>query len=188
MSKSNRENVMRSSATGRSSGRAPRRTRQPAARSISRRKSRRKNSNEYKRRLPYLSASYSMALKILAERITDRRDKALLWVLVDSELRPTEMVSLSRGQIRIRIEKQKDKSFKASGTGCLTRTSTEPVRKFRIGPEAVEALRDYLNSDRVRGDHPALFTERPGQRMTIHTLMPMIDDWIRQAQAKDKAD
>lgn len=187
MSKSNRENVRRPSATIRRSGRAPRRTKQLAASSISHRKSRRKNGNECKRR-PYLSARDSVALRILAERTTDRRDKALLWVLIDSELRPAEIVSLSRGQIRIRIEKQRDKSLTALGTGCLTRTSTEPGRKFTIGPEAVEALRDYLNSDRVRGDHPALFTERPGQRMTIHTLMPMIDSWIRQARAEDKAD
>ncbi len=158
------------------------RKKQLAAGSISRRKSRRKNSNKYKRRHPYLSAKDTVALKILAERITDRRDKALLWVLIDSDLRPTEMVNLSRGQIRIGIEKQWDKSLKVLGTGCLTRTPTEPGRKFTVGQEAVEALRDYLNCDRVRGDHPALFTERPGERMTIHTLMPMIDSWIRQAK------
>jgi integrase len=144
MSKSNRENVMRPGATIRSSGRAPHRTKRPTARSTPRGRSHRKNGTAHKKRSTYLPAMIIGPLRAIAERITDRRGRAILLVLIDSELRPSELVGLSRGQIRVRFEKQKDKRLEASGAGCLTRTATEQGRKFTIGPEAVEALRDYL--------------------------------------------
>jgi len=50
---------------------------------------------------------------------------------------------------------------------------------------AVDALRNYLNLSRVRGDCHALFTDR-GERITTSTLLALIEDWIRQA--KDQAD
>jgi integrase len=186
MSKSNQENLIRSGVTIRNSGRAPHRTKQPTASATPRPRSHRKNGTKRKKRPPYLPARIIGPLRAIAKRMTDRRDRAILLVLIDSGLAPLDLLGLSRGQIRIRIETQRDKSQKASGTGCLTRTSTEPGRKFTVGPEAVEALREYLNSDRVRGDHPALFTKSPGERMTIHTFAPMLDSWIRQA--KDQAD
>ena len=173
---------MTSSATIRSSGRAPHRTKRPAATSAPRRRSHRKNRTEHKKRPPYLPARIIGPLRAIADSITDRRDRAILLVLIDSELRPSELVGLSRGQISVRFEKQKDKSLKASGTGRLARTSTEPGRKFTIGQDTVGALQNYLNRDRVRGDHPALFTQSPGERMTIHTFAPMLDSWIRQAK------
>lgn len=176
---------MKLGVSPRNSGRAPRRTKQPTPKPNQQR-FRRKTTKKHSRRPSYLPARIVGPLRAIAESITDRRDRALLLVLIDSELRPSELVGLSRGQIRVRFEKQKDKSLKALGTGCLTRTSTESGRKFTIGPEAVEALREYLNHDRVRGDHPALFTERPGERLAIHTFAPMLDSWIRQA--KDQAD
>ena len=181
----NGKHQMKSGVSPRNSGRAPRRTKQPTVRATPRPRSHRKNGTAHKKRSPYLPARIVGPLRAIAERITDRRDRAILLVLIDTELGPSDLLGLSRGQIRIRIEIQRDKSQKALGTGRLTRTSTEPGRKFTIGPEAVEALREYLNSDRVRGDQPALFTDR-GERMAIHTLMPMIDSWIRQA--KDQAD
>jgi integrase len=185
MSNWNGKHQMKSGVSPRNSGRAPRRTKQPTPKPNQQR-FRRKTTKKHSRRPPYLPARIVGPLRAIAESIANRRDRALLLVLIDSELRPTELVGLSRGQIRVRFEKQKDKTLKALGTGCLARTSTEPGRKFMIGPEAVEALREYLNSDRVRGDHPALFTERPGERLAIHTFAPMLDSWIRQA--KDQAD
>ena len=185
MSNWNGKHQMKSGVSPRNSGRAPRRTKQPTP-EPNQQRFRRKTTKKHSRRPSYLPARIVGPLRAMADSITDRRDRALLLVLIDSELRPSELVGLSRGQISVRFEKQKDMSLKALGTGCLTRTSTEPGRKFTVGPEAVEALREYLNHDRVRGDHPALFTDRPGERLAIHTFAPMLDKWIRQA--KDQAD
>ena len=178
---------MKLGASARNPERFVPRTGKPVAKS-NKQRPRRKTTKKDTRRPSYLPARIIAALRALAATMTNRRDKALLLLLVDSELKPLDLLSLSRGQIRVRFETQVDKSQKAVGTGCLTRASTEPGRKFTIGPEAVEALREYLNHDRVRGDHPALLTERPGERMTPRTLMAMLDDWIRQANDQAVSD
>ena len=80
---------------------------------------------------------------------------------------------------------QPDGNVRAEGAGSLTQPRAEHGRRFVIGQEAVDALRDYLSMCRVRGDCTALFTDR-GERMTTAALMALIDDWI--GQAKNLAD
>src|ERR1019366_911806 len=127
----------------RDEGRLGSRTRKPAPKP-SKQRSRRKTSKKLYSRPSYLPARIIEPLKKLGDGMAGRRDRALLLVLVDSELTPLELVSLSRGQIRVHFARQKDMSVKAFGTGCLPRTSNEPGRKFTIGHEAVGALRDYV--------------------------------------------
>ena len=156
------------------------RVKKPATRAnVSR--SQRKADRKPSKRASYLPTKFTEPLRALANAMADRRDRALLLVLIDSELTPLELVSLSRGQIRVHFARQRDMSVKALGTGCLSRTSSEPGRKFTIGHEAVEALRNYINFDRVRGDHPALFTDRGG-RMAIHTLLALTEQWLQEAK------
>jgi integrase len=155
------------------------RTRKPAARSRTT-KPRRKASKRSKRE-PYLPIRMIPRLRELAQATNDRRAKAILWILIDSGLRPWELVGLSRGQIRVRMIEQPDGAVRTEAAGSLTRPRAEYGRRFVIGQEAVDALRDYMNLNRVRGDNPALFTDH-GERMTTAALMALIDDWIRQAK------
>lgn len=155
------------------------RTRKPAARSRTT-KPRRKASKHSKRE-PYLPIRMIPRLRELAQTTTDLRAKAILLILIESELRPWELVGLSRGQIRIRMIEQLDGSLRAEGAGSLTQPRAECGRRFVIGQEAVDALREYLNLNRVRGDCSALFTDH-GERMTTAALLALIDDWIRQAK------
>ena len=160
------------------------RTRKPAARSKPR-KVRRRAKKTHSKRAPYLPAWLIAPLRALAETMTDRRDKSLLLVLADSGLRPPEVVGLSRGQIRVRMVEQPDGIVRAEGTGLLTQPRAEHGRRFVIEQRAVDALRDYLNFSRVRGDCHALFTDR-GERMTTPALLALIEHWI--SLAKDQAD
>jgi integrase len=122
-------------------------------------------------------------LRELALTTTDRRAKAILLMLIDSELRPWELVGLSRGQIRVRMIEQPDGNVRAEGEGSLTQPRAECGRRFVIRQAAVDALRDYLNFNRVRGDCHALFTDH-GERMTTSALLALIDDWVRQAKGQ----
>ena len=155
------------------------RTKKPAERSKSARL--RRKATKHSKRESYLPGGMIPRLREVAQTTTDRRAKAILWILIDSGLRPWELVGLSRRQIRVRMVEQPNGTVRVEGTGSLTQPKAEYGRRFVIGQEAVEALRDYLNMSRVRGDCPALFTDR-GERMTTAALMALIDDWIRQSR------
>lgn len=145
--------------------------------------SRRKVQKKQRKRPPYLSAGLVKQLRAVARTVTSLRDKAILLVLIDSGLQPIEIVGLSRGQIRVQILNRLDGSAKVQGNGRLTEPAAEMGRTFTIGQRAVDALREYLERDRVRGDHPALFLDN-GRRMLVGTLMQMIDGWLHQTDAQ----
>ena len=157
------------------------RTRKPAERSRAA-KPRRKAAKHSKRE-SYLPVGMIPRLRESALTTTDLRAKAILLILIDSELRPWELVGLSRGQIRVRMIQQCDGNVQAEGEGSLTQPRAEYGRRFVIRQAAVDALRDYLNFNRVRGDCHALFTDH-GERMTTSALLALIDDWVRQAKGQ----
>ena len=161
--------------------RAAIRTRKPAERSKSARL--RRKATKHSKREPYLPVGMIPRLREVAQTTTDRRAKAILWILIDSGLRPWELVGLSRGQIQVRMIQQCDGNVQAEGEGSLTQPRAEYGRKFVIRQAAVDALRDYLNFNRVRGDCHALFTDH-GERMTTSALLALIDDWVRQAKGQ----
>ena len=148
--------------------------------------SRRKGGSGARKRPLYFSARTTAQLKALAERMTDRRGRAILWMLIESELRPWELLGLSRGQIRIMTADRRDTNLPTAGSGYLDQLPGEPGRKFAIGPKAMTALRDYLSFDRVTGDSGALYTDKTGGRLTIEALMPMIHDWVREAKTRPR--
>lgn len=156
------------------------RTSGAAVRRTSRKQTRPRN------RSSYFTPKTGAQLRAFAETMTDRRNQAILWMLLDSELRPSEILSLNRGQIRVVIADRRDTGAPAAGSGHLSQFSGDPWRKFTVGSKAIRALRDYMNADRVIGDSPALFTEKTGERMTIDTLMPLIHGWVREAKNRSR--
>lgn len=145
-----------------------------------------KTGDRRRKRTPYFSAAMMERLRPVAESMTDRRDKALLWMLIESSLRPTELLSISRGQIRVMTVDRHDKSLPAAGSGYVDQLAGDSGHKLTIGPTAIIALRDYMKHDRVAGDGPAIFTEKTGERLTIEALMPLIRRWQRQAKVRPK--
>ena len=88
--------------------------------------------------------------------ITDRRDKALVMLLIDTGLRAGEVIELNKDSITYRSRELSDGSGRIAGTGQLIRTKSHEERTFYFSAQTLIALTEYLTKDRGDDGLPAL--------------------------------
>ena len=103
----------------------------------------------------------------------DVRDNAMLRLLYSSGLRVSELVALN-------VE---DVDLSSGYVRCVNRSGRERI--IPLDPDAIDALRDYLNSGRnalIRErDEPALFVNRRGDRLTRQGFWLILKEIARLA-------
>jgi integrase/recombinase XerD len=107
----------------------------------------------------------------------DVRDNAMLRVLYSSGLRVSELVALN-------VE---DVDLSSGYVRCVNRSGRERI--IPLDPDAIEALRDYVESGRNalirRREEPALFVNRRGDRLTRQGFWLILKDIARLAGLSD---
>ncbi|HLZ09559.1 MAG TPA: tyrosine-type recombinase/integrase [Chloroflexota bacterium] len=103
----------------------------------------------------------------------DVRDNAMLRLLYSSGLRVSELVALN----------VVDVDLSSGYVRCVNRSGRERI--IPLDPDAVQALRDYLESGRNalirRREEPALFVNRRGDRLTRQGFWLILKDIARSA-------
>lgn len=112
-------------------------------------------------------------LDTLANSVTDGRDRAIILMLIDSGLRASELVRLDREMISL-------DTTASGGRGLLPPFMSLRARKFWVTDRTVDALRDYLSTERDQDCNAALFVDQRGNRMTVQQLRKMIHGWCDQ--------
>lgn len=125
---------------------------------------------EWRRRPHVIDAA---ALAALADGSANLRDRAIIWILIESGLRAKELVELNRGTISVDVTG-------TSGRGYVPPTKSVNGREFLIGRKAVEALGDYLGAERNKDSESALFVQRNGNRITVPQLRNSIRRYCDQ--------
>jgi integrase/recombinase XerD len=125
------------------------------------------------------AASVSEIERLLAQLQGDsppaRRDRAMLELLYATGMRVSELVSLNR----VDLDLEQD-LVKCHGKGGKERT-------IPFGSKAHEAVHHYLSNGRVallanpERDHPALFLNHHGERLTRQGFWLIIKSYARQA-------
>jgi integrase/recombinase XerD len=103
----------------------------------------------------------------------DVRDNAMLRLLYSSGLRVSELVALN----------VVDVDLSSGYVRCVNRTGRERI--IPLDPDAILALREYLESGRIalirRREEPALFVNRRGDRLTRQGFWLILKDIARLA-------
>ena len=94
----------------------------------------------------------------------DRRDKAIVLLLMESGLRATDLVLLDRDMISFSSKTLSDGRTETTGVGKVPSPKFRQDRRFFLSARAIEGLRDYLETDRQDTD-PVLFANRHGGRL-----------------------
>jgi integrase/recombinase XerD len=112
-------------------------------------------------------------LAALTDGITDRRDRAIILMLIDSGLRASELVQLDRRSVSLNDED-------SGASGQVLRHKSGRSSKFLITRRAADALSDYLNFERNQDCNVALFIDQKGNRVSTRHLRNMIHRWCDQ--------
>jgi integrase/recombinase XerD len=112
-------------------------------------------------------------LAALTDGIPDRRDRAIILMLIDSGLRGSELVQLDRGSVSLN-------DGDSGASGQVLRHKSGRSRKFLITRRAADALSDYLNFERNQDCNVALFIDQKGNRVSTRYLRNMIHRWCDQ--------
>lgn len=112
-------------------------------------------------------------LAVLIDGITERRDRAIILMLIDSGLRASELVKLNREMISL-------DTTAPGGRGLLPPSLSLRTRTFWVTARTVDALRDYLSTERDQDCNAALFVDQRGNRITAQQLRKMIHRWCDQ--------
>jgi integrase len=119
------------------------------------------------------------ALAALANGIPSLRDKALILILAESGLRPSEVVELNRTSIAPQKHEFADGTLQTMGCGQATRCKTKgTVRDFFIGPIAMAALDAYLAALRCDDTQAPMFLSTEGERMNPRALRRVVQGSI----------
>jgi integrase len=113
----------------------------------------------------------------LVAGITDRRDKAIILFLMESGLRATELVLLNRDMISFVTRTLDDGRTETTGIGVVPSIKFGQDRQFCLSAEAIEVLRDYLETDRCNDVDPVLFARRQGGRLGPAKIRQMLSQW-----------
>lgn len=121
-------------------------------------------------------------IETLISGITDLRDRAIILVLADSGARVSELLQLSREDIKIASGAIGD-GFRFAAVGTLPSVMTaDKLRKAYLSARALEALNAYLET---RGDsNAALFTDASGKRMTTQQVRWLLHVWCDRLGVK----
>jgi len=101
----------------------------------------------------------------LVNGITDRRDKAIILILMESGLRANELAQLDREMIRRETQTLSDGSVRTVGIGSVANVKSREKRQFFLSSEAMQAIDEYLTVDRKDDTDRALFVGRHGSRL-----------------------
>ncbi|MHB1675896.1 MAG: tyrosine-type recombinase/integrase [Acidobacteriaceae bacterium] len=111
----------------------------------------------------------------LVNGITDRRDRAIILVLMESGLRANELVQLDKDMITTKTHDLPDGSIETVGIGSVptTKNGRQP-RQFFLSGKTMKALSNYLLEDRNRDTHRVLFAVRLGRRLKPASIGRML--------------
>jgi integrase len=101
----------------------------------------------------------------LVNGITDRRDKAIILVLMDAGLRANELAQLDRDMIRCETHNLPDGSVETIGIGSVPSAKMRQNRQVFLSSEAIQAISEYLTADRIDDTDRPLFRGRHGGRL-----------------------
>ena len=110
--------------------------------------------------------------KILAGK---PRDLALFVVGINTNLRASDLVRLTVGQVR-----------HCTTPGCeieIAEKKTGKPRRITLNKAAVEAVQNLLKDDRL-SDYDPLFKSQRGQALTVSSIHRLVKSWCRQINLK----
>ncbi|KAB2954265.1 tyrosine-type recombinase/integrase [Heliorestis acidaminivorans] len=107
-------------------------------------------------------------IELIEKASVNKRDLAVIYLLLGAGLSATELVALNKWNIKI-DEKNK------RGTVVIEKIKRGRTRKVAIGPVIRKAITEYLNE---RGDDdPALFLSNRNQRISVRTVQSIIEKY-----------
>jgi site-specific recombinase XerD len=109
--------------------------------------------------------------------ISDRRDKAIILLLIDAGLRAGEVVHLNRDSITLGSRKALDGAVELFGAGKVSQIGSKRDRVFQITDRTVAALNEYLNEDRWHDNSPALFITKKWVRLSSNHIGQVMCRW-----------
>jgi len=135
------------------------------------------NSIKIKRNIRRYKLINSDLLNKFVADITDRRDKALAMLLIDTGLRLGEVIQLDVDSITYVNRELSDGSVRTAGTGQLMISKSGAPRTFSLSARTLAAITEYLAVDRADDGLPALFVSKSGTRLSTHTIVRAMHGW-----------
>jgi len=118
-------------------------------------------------------------LEKLLQGITDVRDKAIVLLFVESGLRLSELRNLNKDTIVPHKRQAPDGTVQYFGRGEVIGKGRKR-RNFIVGPNALQALAEYIKAHRLKDGDPALFLSSRHQRISARTIQHTIDQWCKK--------
>jgi site-specific recombinase XerC len=113
------------------------------------------------------------ALEALANGVTNSRDRAIIWMLIETGLRGGEIVALDQKKVSLNADG-------SGGSGEFTQTKSATGRMFCFGRRTAQALHEYLATKRADDCSDAFFVGHSGKRLTVPQLSNMVRRWCAQ--------